>query len=93
MPLHRTVAQNQPPANRITLETASIAEAAAEDRPDPPQSDTHSFVLRVWIEDRCDTSGAVRWRGSITHVTSGRTRYFEDLTDMCAFITSHMEAS
>jgi hypothetical protein len=45
-----------------------LPEPVAEDRFDPPQPDTHSFVLRVWIEERCDTSGVVRRRGSIVHV-------------------------
>jgi hypothetical protein len=70
-----------------------LPEPAPEDCLDPPQPDTHSFVMRVWVEDRCDKSGVVRWRGSITHVPSGRTHYFEDLSDMCAFVASHMEAS
>jgi hypothetical protein len=70
-----------------------LPDPAPDDRLDPPRPDTHSFVVRVWIEDRCDTSGTVRWRGSVTHVPSGRTRYFEDLTDMCAFVAAHMQAS
>ncbi len=70
-----------------------LPEPAPENRPDPSQPDTHSFVLRIWIEEKCDTSGAVRWRGSITHVPSARTRYFEDLADMCAFVAAHMEAT
>jgi len=70
-----------------------LPESAPADRTDPPQADTHSFVLRVWIEETCRTSGTARWRGSIKHVPSGRTRYFEDLQDMCAFVTSYMEAS
>jgi hypothetical protein len=70
-----------------------LPEPAPEARLDPAQPDTHSFVLRVWVEDRRDKSGVVRWRGSITHVPSGRTRYFEDLNDMCAFVASYMKAS
>jgi hypothetical protein len=70
-----------------------LPDQVTDNRLDPPQPDTHSFVLRVWIEDRCNTSGAARWRGSITHVPSGRMQYFEDLTDMCAFVAAHMEAS
>lgn len=70
-----------------------VAEAARGDNRDSGVPDTHSFVLKVWVESRCDSSGVARWRGSITHVPSGRTIYFEDLNDMCGFVVSHMQQS
>jgi hypothetical protein len=60
---------------------------------DPHDPDLHSFIVRVWVEERSGASGAVRWRGSITHVPDGKRRYFEDLKDMCAFVASHMETT
>lgn len=75
------------------MEVDSVPERVSGDNVDPSKPDTHSFVLRVWVEDRCEETAQVRWRGSITHVPSGRTRYFEDLNDMCTFVASHMQSS
>mgnify|MGYP006302750699 FL=1 len=51
---------------------------------------THSLVIRIWIEERVGEMGQPNWRGHITHIPSGEQRYFEDLDDIKAFILPHL---
>jgi hypothetical protein len=55
------------------------------------QPDTHSFVVKVYLEETVEEVGRVRWRGRVTHVTSGERRYFENLSGIVAFIEPYLE--
>jgi hypothetical protein len=46
------------------------------------ESVTHSFVVRIWLEEDDRAS----WRGHITHVHSGKRQYVERLGDIVDFI-------
>ena len=46
--------------------------------PDLYELNTHSFVLRIWREDDQPAAGIGKWRGHITHVQSGKRRYFQN---------------
>lgn len=59
---------------------------------DLPEASTHSFVIKIWIEERDDKSGKVSYRGYITHVPSGARRYLKDLNDIINFILTYLEA-
>ena len=50
------------------------------------QSDTHSFIVRVWHEAVNSKGRATTWRGSIDHVGSGQCLYFDDLDGVVRFI-------
>jgi len=52
---------------------------------DPP--DTHSFVVKIWIEHQ--PRHAV-WQGQVTHVPSGQRRTFRSLSTLNAFITPYL---
>lgn len=41
------------------------------------ESDVHSFIVRLWRENRDDPSQTAEWRGWIEHVQSGARRYFQ----------------
>ena len=49
-------------------------------------SQTHLFLLRIWIEDLSD--GKTEWRGQVKHVLSGEVRYFRDW----ATLADHLQA-
>lgn len=51
---------------------------------------THSFVLRLWCEEAQTTHSAGLWRGHITHVQSGKRRYFQQLHDVVTFISTYL---
>jgi hypothetical protein len=52
---------------------------------------THSFIVKVWLEDTADETGQATWRGHITHVPSGERRYLKDLREMTAFVGTYLE--
>jgi hypothetical protein len=43
-----------------------------------------SFVVRIWWEDQDDMRPT--WRGWAQHAASGESRYFDQMTDLLAFI-------
>lgn len=48
------------------------------------QSETVSFVMRLWLEGGRQESG--QWRWHVHHVQSGEERYFRKLADVLAFV-------
>ena len=50
------------------------------------QSDTHSFIVRIWYEG-LESDGTIKtWRGSIEHVGNGQRVHFTDLERVVDFI-------
>ncbi len=54
--------------------------------------DTHSFIVKLWLEETAEENGRATWRGHITHVPSGTRRYLKDLEDIVSFIKPYLEA-
>lgn len=57
---------------------------------DSIESNTHSFIVRVWLEQTPDDNARTVWRGHITHVPSGKRRYFQDLEYVSRFIGAYL---
>lgn len=55
------------------------------------EAQTHSFIIRVWLEETAEETGQAVWRGVIRHVPSGERRYLRDAGDIVAFITPYLE--
>ncbi len=55
------------------------------------EPDTQSFVVRVWLEETLEEEGRAKWRGHVTHVTSGERRYLESLSGIVDFIMPYLE--
>jgi hypothetical protein len=51
----------------------------------------HSFIVRIWLEEIVQDTGRTVWRGSITHVPSGRQRYMQDLDQVATFMMSYLQ--
>lgn len=49
-------------------------------------SDSHSFIVRVWREVANSSEELSVWRGSIEHVGRDRRIYFADLQAIVTFI-------
>ena len=47
----------------------------------------HSFVVRIWWEKGHDDQAL--WRGWVQHAITGKSRYFDHVSDMLAFIEAH----
>jgi hypothetical protein len=52
---------------------------------------THSFIIKIWLEESTAEAGQAVWRGHITHVPSGERRYLKNLDQMRAFIVPYLE--
>jgi hypothetical protein len=57
-----------------------------------PEPGTHSFIVRIWIEETVEESGIATWRGHVTHVPDGARRYVQDLDEIIRFIAPYLEA-
>lgn len=57
------------------------------------ESGSHSFVVRIWIEEVADDSGKAFWRGHVTHIPDGARVYFQDLDDLLVFVARYLHAS
>ncbi len=55
------------------------------------QPDTHSFVVKVWLERAAGDRSPPAWRGRITHVPSGQTHSFTDLGEIGVFVGPYLE--
>lgn len=52
---------------------------------------THSFIVKIWLEETIEEAGRATWRGHITHVFSGKRRYLQDLDDIAAFVAPYLQ--
>ena len=59
---------------------------------DLTESTTHSFIVKIWIEETAQEAGRATWRGHITHVPDNERRYLRDLDDVGVFIATYLEA-
>jgi hypothetical protein len=56
-----------------------------------PESQVHSFIVKLWLEKVGDEKGMTVWHGHITHVPSGERRYLKDLRDILGFVKLYIE--
>jgi hypothetical protein len=59
---------------------------------DQPESTTHAFVVRIWLEDSAGAPGRGTWRGHVTHVMSGDRRYLRSLEGLSLYLLPYLEA-
>ncbi|HEX6606872.1 MAG TPA: hypothetical protein VF276_08160 [Chloroflexia bacterium] len=58
---------------------------------DPEDTDSHSFIIRIWLEETAEEGQPAVWRGHITHVPSGRRRYLQEFDALVSFIAPYLE--
>ncbi len=58
---------------------------------DHMESNSHSFIIRVWVEEAQGKPRLVLWRGHITHVPDGERRYFQTLGDISSFVALYLQ--
>jgi len=54
------------------------------------ETNTHSFIVKIWLEETVEETGRAIWRGYITHVPSGERRPLKDLDDILVFISAYL---
>jgi hypothetical protein len=52
---------------------------------------SHSFIVKVWLEESIEEAGDATWRGHITHVPGEERRYLHTLDDIVEFIGPYLE--
>jgi hypothetical protein len=57
-----------------------------------PDPETHSFVIKLWLEETVAESRRGIWRGRITHVGSGKRYYITALSSIARIIAPYLEA-
>lgn len=50
----------------------------------------HSFIVRFWVEEGCETERIANWHGQVTHVPGGESCYFRDLDGLFDIIISYI---
>lgn len=58
---------------------------------DEIESDTQSFIVKVWVEDCAEETGHRGWHGHITHVSSTKRRCLKNLGGIDEFISPYLE--
>jgi hypothetical protein len=58
---------------------------------DSYESNAHSFVVKIWIEEVLADTGQVIWRGRVTHVPDGQQRYFSNLEELVRFFRIYLQ--
>jgi hypothetical protein len=58
---------------------------------DTPESNVHSFIVKLWLEGADDETDPAAWHGFITHVPSGQRRYLREFGDILGFIKGYVE--
>jgi len=51
---------------------------------------THSFIVKIWLEEPAEDNRKGIWRGHITHVPGGERRYLESLGEIVAFMVPYL---
>ncbi|MGW8319756.1 MAG: hypothetical protein ACWGPS_10955 [Candidatus Promineifilaceae bacterium] len=54
------------------------------------ESEAHSFVMRIWRENREDPSQQGPWRGWIEHVQSGERHYFQSVAEIPQIVSGYI---
>jgi hypothetical protein len=56
-----------------------------------PESNTCSFIIKIWLEEITGETGHTVWRGHVTHVPSGKRHYIQDLNAILLFMQPYLE--
>ena len=54
------------------------------------ETSTHSFIVKIWLEEPGGKAGAAVWRGRVTHVPGGERRHVRDLAGITDFIAPYV---
>lgn len=55
------------------------------------EPDTHSFVVKIWLEAAPTARQRLIWRGHVTHVGSGQRRSVKSLCEILTFLSIYLQ--
>lgn len=79
-------------ASRTDEPEARLCDFDGENDQVAPESRGHSFIVKIWLEEVVKGTRAGKWRGRITHVPGGESRYLQNLNEVAQFITPYLNA-
>ena len=56
------------------------------------EANTHSFIVKIWLDDNSRRINQVTWRGHITHIPSGERHFITDLNEIQRYISPYLES-
>lgn len=56
------------------------------------EQQTHSFIVKIWLEETATEAGKARWRGSVTHVPDGERQMVSTVAEIGNFIARYLTA-
>jgi len=54
------------------------------------EAEAHSFIVRIWLENREEPKDPAVWRGWLEHVQSEQRHYFHDLSEISHIVKSYV---
>ncbi|MCA9938276.1 MAG: hypothetical protein KC418_06520 [Anaerolineales bacterium] len=57
---------------------------------DPYEPHTHTFVIRLWLEESAQEQSETVWRGHITHLLTQKRRYLQTPDEIIFFILPYL---
>ena len=56
----------------------------------PVEQRSHSFIVKIWLEEEATEAGPPLWRGHVTHVASGVRRHIQSLGELVAILDPYL---
>ena len=60
---------------------------------EPVETNAHSFVIRLRLEETATEASPALWRGHITHIPGNERHYLEDLDEIKRFIAPYLRSA
>ena len=54
------------------------------------EAEAHSFVMRIWRENRDEPEASAEWRGWIEHVQSAQRHYFRAVSEIPNIVSTYV---
>lgn len=51
---------------------------------------THSFIIKVWLDEPKERTTQVEWHGQVTHVATGERCNFQRVSEVLAFLQLYL---
>ncbi len=55
------------------------------------EENTHSFIVKIWLEETVEENGRATWKGYVMDVSTNQRHYLKNLTEIADFIAPYLE--
>ena len=57
------------------------------------ESQLHSFIIKLWLEEASDEGDRTAWRGQIKHVPGGEHMYVKTFEEIADFMSPYLKST